>query len=395
MAPPRKTIPEQTTWLNDRIPAFRQAQRESETSPWALLMCQDWYEEWPIENEIWGRGNWPPLPLSPEDKEKKENACAAKQKQLITWFRNNSKSTRVQKSESTPAVPKGKGKRALQEIEIYSKLYYKAKVRSTVDEELTNLKAVRNVTSIDPPERLKIVREQTKTSLQQESEEVKKRVAEAYAEEKERTRALALAYKKGIVVEEEGRTPQQYQHAIDTAPGDIRKALDPIAAASGCIYTVVLSGPMPVDGGAIGSLSVHSGTTVTGRNFAEVTPHYREEFVRPHVRFAKGIFPADVRQQRALPPTSTGLCGSDEAEGSARGPSTTPDMSQTSSVVESRERTPDAHVIATPSVILDARDKQTGLGSSSPLDEDEEECTPGFSQVGEHGELDAASLVQD
>ncbi|TFK82049.1 hypothetical protein K466DRAFT_444761, partial [Polyporus arcularius HHB13444] len=266
MAPPRKTKPEQTAWLNDRIPAFRQSQKESESGSWVLAMCQAWYEEWPIEDEIWGPDVRPPLPLSPEDKEKKEHASAAKQKQLISWFRNNSRSTSIQKSESAPAASKGKGKRSLQEVEIYSKLYYKEKVQANVDEELANLKAVRNVTAIEPPERLKIVREHTKASLEQESEDVKQKVAQAYAEEKERTRALALAYKKGKAGHLNSTSSEYWLRlmtmptsscafsAIDTAPRDIRRALDPIAAASGCIYSVVLTGPMPVDGGAIGSL---------------------------------------------------------------------------------------------------------------------------------------------
>ncbi|KAI0701109.1 hypothetical protein C8T65DRAFT_741809 [Cerioporus squamosus] len=393
MPPPRKTNPEQTIWLKDRLSAFRQAQRDSETGPWGLLMCQQWYAEWPIEDEIWGPGNWPATPWSPEDMEKKEKACIAKQKQLISWFRNNARSTSVQKPASAPVGPKGKGKRALQEVELYSKLYYNEKVKRTVEEELANLKAVRNVTSIEPDERLKIVREQTKASLRQESDSVKALLAEAHAEEKERARALAQAYKTGSV-EEEGRMPAQYQHAIDTAPGDIRRALDPIAAASGCIYTVVLSGPMPVDGGAIGSLSVHSGTTVTGHNFGDVTPHYREEFVRPHVRFAKGIFPVDVRQQRALPPASTGLSCSDRPVASASEPSTTPVSSQMSTRVPSRQPSLEAHVIATPSVILEERDKHTGLGTLSPLKETSikpSECTSSLPQVGVPGE--GASLV--
>ncbi len=82
MAPPRKTEPEQTVWLQDRIPAFRQAQKDAESGTWALAMCQEWYTEWPIEDEIWGAGNWP-TPLSPEDAEKKEAACIARQKVRI------------------------------------------------------------------------------------------------------------------------------------------------------------------------------------------------------------------------------------------------------------------------------------------------------------------------
>ncbi|TFK78361.1 hypothetical protein K466DRAFT_570886, partial [Polyporus arcularius HHB13444] len=393
MAPPQKTMPEQTTWLQDRIPAFRQAQKDAESGPWSLAMCQDWYAEWPIEDEIWGAGKWPPTPLSPEDKEMKEQACIAKQKQLINWFRNNTRNGAVKKLESAPARPKGKNKRALQEVEVYSKLYYDEKVKPVVEEKLASLKADRNVDSIEPKERLAIVRSHTMASLQQAGDDVKKAVAEAHAEEKERTRALAQAYKIGIV-QEEGRTPEQYQHAIDSAPGDIRKALDPIAAASGCIYTVILSGPMPMDGGAVGSLSVHSGKTITGHNFAEVTPKYRDDFVRPHVRFAKGLYPIETRQERALPPAATGLYCLGEADMSAPRPSASMPSSQGATRAASRATSPVEHVIATPSVILDERDKHTGLGSWS-LQEDMPAVDPTEGgKAGEHSEgAPAADLL--
>ncbi len=114
------------------------------------------------------------------------------------------------KVDRAPAGPKAKSKRALQVVEVYSKLYYDKKVKHTVEEELAKLKSVRNVDSIEPKERLAIVRSHTKASLQQADDDVKKAVAEAHAEEKERTHALAQAYKTGNV-QEEGRTPEQYQ----------------------------------------------------------------------------------------------------------------------------------------------------------------------------------------
>ncbi len=46
-----------------------------------------------------------------------------------------------------------------------------------------------------------------------------------------------------------------FRSAIDQAPDDIRRLLTPVHANTGCSIMVIVTGPMPEDGGAIGSFA--------------------------------------------------------------------------------------------------------------------------------------------
>ncbi|KAI0684661.1 hypothetical protein C8T65DRAFT_701967 [Cerioporus squamosus] len=129
----------------------------------------------------------------------------------------------------------------------------------------------------------------------------------------------------------------------------LRRAIAPYAWSMGCCITVIVSGPMPDQGGAIGSFAVHEGTNVLGHNFAQITPNFRNAFARPHVQFAKGVYPEDVRKRRTLPASVTGI---PVPEVDATQPSVTPTPPPAPSPIIPR-------VVATPMVILDERDKVT------------------------------------
>ncbi|KAL1697910.1 hypothetical protein EV121DRAFT_218934, partial [Schizophyllum commune] len=79
---------------------------------------------------------------------------------------------------------------------------------------------------------------------------------EKYKEEKRASRGVP------IDVPEELRTPQDFQDAIDAASVYLPPTTDAVGGKMGFICTVLCAGPMPSEGGEIGMLSVHYGTTL-------------------------------------------------------------------------------------------------------------------------------------
>ncbi|KAI0713193.1 hypothetical protein C8T65DRAFT_739059 [Cerioporus squamosus] len=368
MAPKSWASDEQWNWLIDRGVGWREAQKTNQTTPWFNGMAMDWLHEYCEADAHWGKDNWQ-RPFTLEQAQEYAAAVEARKVQLKTWFHNHGhKTTRrggPKKVANSVKVPRAKNTRALQEIEIYSKRYYKSKVKAKVKAELKRLKIERNEPKLDSDVRLEVVRRFTLDSYEREPPEVRAEISAAAAEDKERCRALAEALKKEVIDVDAERTPEEYQHAIDQAPADIRRLLNPVHYSTGCAITVIVTGPMPEDGGAIGSFAVHFGENELGHNFAQVTPNFREIYARPHVHFAKGIYSEDKRQGRALPPSVTGIVPPSvvsrrsPSPGGVGSASSSPSASPPSSPEPSAQELPiTSSEVATPLFILEERAKK-------------------------------------
>ncbi|TFK90692.1 hypothetical protein K466DRAFT_563401 [Polyporus arcularius HHB13444] len=304
MAPKSWAEEHQLDWLADQAVGFREAQKKTETTPWFAGMTHAWLTKYREEDALWGKDHWE-RPFSLEQTEQLAAAIEARKAKLYNWFHNHGHKTSRVKGQSEPKpqkLPRIKHRRALQEIELYSHRYYKSRVKANVKKELKRLKKEQGVKTLPSDVRLEVVRRYTANAFENETPEVRAEIAAGAAEEKEQARLLAEANKKGTIVDVDViRTPQEYQYAIDQAPDDIRRLLTPVHANTGCSIMVIVTGPMPEDGGAIGSFAVHFGENASGHNFAQVTPGFREQYARPHVLFAKGLYPEEVRRERALP----------------------------------------------------------------------------------------------
>ncbi len=134
---------------------------------------------------------------------------------MTIWFHNHGhKTSRRGGDKKVPKlrIAREKNTRALQEIEIYSKKYYKKNVKPAVKVELKRLKALRSDDKLPPEDRLEVVRRLTQEHYDNETAEVRAWVVAEATQEKERVHALAEAHKKGVAIDVDAeRTPEQYQ----------------------------------------------------------------------------------------------------------------------------------------------------------------------------------------
>ncbi len=139
---------------------------------------------------------------------------------MTIWFHNHGhKTSRRGGDKKVPKVriPREKNTRALQEIEIYSKKYYKKHVKPAVKVELKRLKSLRPDNQLPPEDRLEVVRRFTQEHYDNDTPEVRAWVLAEAAQEKERVHALAQAHKKGTVIDIDAeRTPEEYQQCVSS-----------------------------------------------------------------------------------------------------------------------------------------------------------------------------------
>ncbi|KAL1671276.1 hypothetical protein EV122DRAFT_256607 [Schizophyllum commune] len=145
----------------------------------------------------------------------------------------------------------------------------------------------------------------TNECWEREPESFRALVTLAHDQEKEARRAAreaAAQAPSGPVVL---RTPQDYQRAIDNAAIYIQPAADAFAAKLGMICTVLLVGPLPEEGGAIGMVSVHSGELPGGVQWFDFDRSGYGLTERSYIGFGEQvfstepIFPRDVTRTRA------------------------------------------------------------------------------------------------
>ncbi|KAJ2976198.1 hypothetical protein NUW54_g11606 [Trametes sanguinea] len=302
MPPPRWASDEQSLWLVRRRSDWRQARKSGQTASFIANTHNAWSQLWSDRTRLFGDKDT----LSEEEERELGKAVKARQtafapQQLRTWYQNHgSQHSDGPGNEPSVVLPKVKGTRALQQIEVYSKQYYHSKIKPVVEEEIRRVKHQNGIQKLSPQERLDIVRRCTRECWEAEDPAIRQEIADMHLEDKARMQELTEACKSSSTGPTEDRTAEQYQHAIDNAPAMIERALAPIRAMTGGVITVLWSGPVPEDGGAIGSFAVHQGQNPSGHNFAQSTPSFSQSIVLPHVQFARTVFPPEVRQRRVL-----------------------------------------------------------------------------------------------
>ncbi|KAI0684664.1 hypothetical protein C8T65DRAFT_701970 [Cerioporus squamosus] len=214
MAPRKWSSDDQWDWLLSRTYDWRDSQKSNTTTPWIAGTCHEWFSGWCEEDAEFGKGNWQ-RPFTLEQHERLAKAIERRKVQIQTWYHNhghrNPGQNKTVKASAPEAIPRIKNTRALQEIEIYSKRYYHAKVKSVVKAELRRVAAERGVSKLPREERLPIVRTFTADAYENESDVVKREIVQAAAEDKQRSHALAEAAKKPVTNPKEERTPEEYQ----------------------------------------------------------------------------------------------------------------------------------------------------------------------------------------
>ncbi|KAJ7250115.1 hypothetical protein B0H12DRAFT_1299152 [Mycena haematopus] len=142
--------------------------------------------------------------------------------------------------------------------------------------------------------RLSLARKTAIEMLEAESDEVKAQVkAEMIHLNEERAAGVDAD-------DNDERTPEQYQHAIDQLGEVARAVLQTIGDETGWHLTLLAGGPMPRRGGAISTKSICFGTTALGQDFPAAHPNF-EEAVKTHFnKYLKRAFPHEIRDARGL-----------------------------------------------------------------------------------------------
>ncbi|KAJ6487390.1 hypothetical protein C8R47DRAFT_1276985 [Mycena vitilis] len=128
-----------------------------------------------------------------------------------------------------------------------------------------------------------------------ESDEVKRTVQEETARVN-RERAVGQA----DADDDEKRTPQEYQNAIDQLGTVLGLVSDAIMLETGFVGMFMLGGPSPRRGGGISINNFCFGKTPLGRDFQASHPNF-DELKSQFGGFVKRVFPHEIRDERALP----------------------------------------------------------------------------------------------
>ncbi|KAL1740911.1 hypothetical protein HDZ31DRAFT_46521 [Schizophyllum fasciatum] len=104
------------------------------------------------------------------------------------------------------------------------------------------------------------------------------------------------------VIPDQPKTPEAYQQAINNAPIYLQPTSDTLASNTGLICAVLLCGPLPSEGGEIGMLSMHTGSTLGphGLQWPDADRSGFAEVERILIKHAKKCFTKDQCLARAL-----------------------------------------------------------------------------------------------
>ncbi|KAI0695071.1 hypothetical protein C8T65DRAFT_698838 [Cerioporus squamosus] len=312
------------TFLDERRPACADAKRTGRYGIWIASTEHDWFIKWPERLAQFGDLVGP---LTHEQSQQLADAIEERRKKISIWFKNHKNRERptfTLPPDIAAELSKGKAGRCPQAREVYCRLQYGDDKKAIVAGHLASERARRG-RKLTRSERMSVTREVIDGMYAAESQQVK---AEVLAKLEEETQA-----KKNPPAPTAStcRTPREYQNAVDSAPSVIEKLLLPVVDKLGWCVTVTGAGPCPEEGGAIRSFSVHFGVNQSGHSLPQVTQDYRDRYITPMVRFAKGVYPPDVRARRALPTTIPEDDEDDEDEAGPSGTSHTSELVPSSS----------------------------------------------------------------
>ncbi|TRM70508.1 hypothetical protein BD626DRAFT_533735 [Schizophyllum amplum] len=134
---------------------------------------------------------------------------------------------------------------------------------------------------------------------QKEPESFKEFVRQAQEEEMEKQKA---AFKNAMDASDALVTAEDFDRELATAALYIQPIMEALSTKLGLTASVFLTGPMPSDGGKLGVLSAHAGTT-RGYNasiFPEADPDGYSEIERIFIEFAKSVYTQEECDARAL-----------------------------------------------------------------------------------------------
>ncbi|TFK79901.1 hypothetical protein K466DRAFT_605774 [Polyporus arcularius HHB13444] len=293
MAPSSWATSDEWDWMTARNQESADATKRGRYTPWFNGVSHDYFSMYPTRKRLYGDREQ----LTPEEEVVLTEAIKTRRRQLANWFHNHrspSRSARASPYATAAALRKGGRKRAPHAREVYCRLYYGDEQKAAVQEELED--AAKSLgRKLTCGETMKVTRAHIDMAFDEASEVVKYKVAARVVEEK----GSLIAASRVDDLDREP-TPEEYQAAIQAGPVVLQELLKPVVKAHGWVCSVIAAGPCPEEGGEIRSYAVHFGQNQSGHTLPEVMPDFREKYIKPMINFAKGVFPREVRDSRAL-----------------------------------------------------------------------------------------------
>ncbi|KAJ7618269.1 hypothetical protein DFH06DRAFT_1144838 [Mycena polygramma] len=109
-------------------------------------------------------------------------------------------------------------------------------------------------------------------------------------------------------------TPEEYQNGLDKIGPWLKTFHGVVGDALGWVGATVLTGPIPNQGGKIGTQSYCHGVTPAGHTIDQALPGWHEHVITPVQQFGKKVFDHDARRARAMKPADAAESHHDPVE---------------------------------------------------------------------------------
>ncbi|KAH9836853.1 uncharacterized protein C8Q71DRAFT_858050 [Rhodofomes roseus] len=287
MAPQRWTTEEQFEWLSAWGSSFRQHREASTLSRFWPEVAREWFKVFPERNTLYPDFHGP---LTEDEASALDKAIGNRAKRLRNWF-NNKNGQKARKAESARvdlSILKPRGRRALQPTEVYSRKYYKDRVKPLVDDALKS-------GNYDKPARLNLIKRLTRETYEGEDPDIKAEVeAEVLAAKQELTESGDEGGDGDN--EEHDATPASSvnavyrQAAVDNLPAVMRQLFAELRRRTGWYFYTVGAG---LDAeGRVSSIAFHEEGSNTD-DFSMSVPDFGEIYVRPFIEHVKELLAMD------------------------------------------------------------------------------------------------------
>ncbi|KAH9832028.1 uncharacterized protein C8Q71DRAFT_714621 [Rhodofomes roseus] len=254
--------PEQLEWFSTKRSAFLAAQKAGKVNEFFTEAESEFFAEWPEISRLFGP-DATVEGLSEEELNEYGAALRRRKGQIHSKFYNDQSKTRHEKPKALSVQGllstggHGSSTRAPQEVEVYSKLFYKDRIKDTVDAQKKDVPRSKNIA---------VVRRETQVAYDNESEEVKREVrarvdalkASASAQVAERsltTTRTPADYQKCVTLTMSQSYIDWFARAIDSVPQFLERLFAYLAEETGWAYSVMGGGPCPDEGGALQTIS--------------------------------------------------------------------------------------------------------------------------------------------
>ncbi|KAJ6527493.1 hypothetical protein B0H19DRAFT_1084037 [Mycena capillaripes] len=337
------TTTEQQDFLQARLPAYLAAKAEQKEPSMARFwnsLDAAWFETFPEEPKL----GLPPrvpgaVPLTEEERKRVGEATISTKKQLKTWMRWREP---VEAGSGRDRVGRGRGggrsggrslfqllqrqktKRPLRPVEVYQK-NYSSKIMEEVlklgygemNEEAEAERVAAAKAEAGPSEAKVLTAEELQAEEKWLDDLAVARVLKnrqlrmslcCWTQSPKRSRTTSglrlnkLNQKRAedaATSQDDERTPEQYQHAIDQIPAVLANVRKTVMQETGWHLFSMLVGPMPERGGQISTKTFCYGETPAGNDFQAACTNF-EVFKIEFNKWGKRCFPHDVRDARGL-----------------------------------------------------------------------------------------------